>query len=82
MATEDDTLVDVYYPSDATLTDQQFVLNLYEVYTMDTYELPGKPVIDLTGTRVLANKPVAVYSGVGRSTMKALGVRNKKQQKW
>ena len=66
VATEDNTEVDVYYPQSVPLEDEHFTLNLYEVFTMDTYEISGRPLIDLTGTRVVATKPVAVYSGVGR----------------
>ena len=40
-----------------------FTLNKYEVFTRDVYYVTGRPVIDFTGTRVLADKPVAVYSG-------------------
>ena len=66
VATEDGTEVAVYYPADVTLTDEHFTLDLYEVFTMDTYDI-GRLIIDLTGTRVVASKPVSVYSGVGRA---------------
>ena len=80
VATEDNTVVDVYYPSGASLTDEQVTLNQYQVYTKDLYEATGKPKTDLTGTRVVANKPVAVYSGVGRALLKASEVRNKAKE--
>ena len=67
VATEDNTEVAVYYPADVTLPDEYFTLNLYEVFTMDTYDI-GRLSIDFTGTRVVASKPVSVYSGVGRVT--------------
>ena len=42
VATEDNTLVDVYYPSGASLTDEQLTLNQYQVYTKDSWELSGQ----------------------------------------
>ena len=65
VATESNTDVSVYYPADVELVDEYFSLDLHEVFTMDTYEISGRPLIDFTGTRVLATKAVAVYSGVG-----------------
>ena len=80
VATEDNTVVDVHYRSSASLADEQFTLNQYQVYTKDLYEVTGKPKTDLTGTRVVANKPVAVYSGVGRARLQASGVRKKAKE--
>ena len=64
VATESNTDVDVYYRPGVELEDEHFSLDPHEVFTMDTYEISGRPLIDLTGTRVVATKPVAVYSGV------------------
>ena len=65
VATEDNTDVEVHYVEngDVTLPDEHFTLNKHEVFTRDTYYVSGSPPIDFTGSRVLADKPVAVYSG-------------------
>ena len=55
VATEDNTTVDVHY-SNVPLPNENFTLNQYEVFT-------GLIEGDFTGTRVVSNKPVSVYSG-------------------
>ena len=65
VATEDNTEVDVYYADNVPLEDEHFTLNQFEVFTVDVHIISGRPQIDFTGTRVLATKPVGVYSGVG-----------------
>ena len=56
VATEDNTQVDVYYST--TDPDIRVTLNKYQVYTETIFD-------DLTGTRIVANKPVSVYCGGG-----------------
>ena len=55
VATEDNTLVDIHY-SNVTVPDEQVTLNQYEVFTRN---IDG----DFTGTRVVADKAISVYSG-------------------
>ena len=71
VASENNTEVDVLYADDISLEDEHFVLNQMEVFTRDVYYLEGRPEIDFTGTRVLASKPVSVYSGNGRAYLYA-----------
>ena len=54
VATEDNTQVDVYYST--TDPDQRVTLNQFQVYTETIND-------DLTGTRIVASKPVSVYCG-------------------
>ena len=74
VASEDNTEVDVYYTDDVTLDDEQFTLNQHEVFTRDvSYIIIGSSLDDFTGSRVLANKPVGVYSGHGCARINAVG---------
>lgn len=71
-ATEDNTDVDVYYKYNGVpIEDEHVTLQKYEVFTRDVYYIDGQPHIDFTGTRVLATKPVSVYSGNGRAYLHA-----------
>ncbi len=65
VATEDDTSVEVHYAEngDVTLPDEQFTLSKHDVFTRDTFLVDGRPKLDFTGSRVLADKPVTVYAG-------------------
>lgn len=66
VATEDNTDVDVFYTNNGVaIEDEHITLQKYEVFTKDSYYLDGKPKLDYSGTRILATKPVAVYSGNG-----------------
>ena len=56
VATEDNTTVDVYY-SGLPLPDEQFILHKFQVFTKTSED------DDFTGARVVADKPVSVYSG-------------------
>ena len=66
VATDSDTEVDVYYPNGTTLEDEHFTLNEFDVFSRDTYHNVDDHRMDLTGTQIVATKPVAVYSGNGR----------------
>ncbi len=65
VATEDDTDVEVQYAyvGSDTLPNEHFTINKHEVFTRNTYFIDGQPRLDFTGSRVLADKPVAVFSG-------------------
>lgn len=66
VATEDNTDVDVYYADNGiAVEDEHFTLQKFEVFTRDTRQMFMQPQIDFTGTRILATKPVSVYSGDG-----------------
>lgn len=66
VAAEDDTYVDVYYTDNGvTIEDEHVTLQKYEVFTRDAHYMTEGYLIDFTGTRVMATKPVAVYSGDG-----------------
>lgn len=66
IATEDNTEVGVYYTDNGiAIEDEHITLQQYEVFTRDAYHMEGRPQADFTGTRILATKPVSVYSGNG-----------------
>lgn len=70
VATENNTGVDVYYTDNGiAIEDEHITLQRYEVFTRNSYYLDGRPVIDFTGTRVLSNRPVSVYSGIGSANV-------------
>lgn len=68
VAVEDETIVDII-PSAPTyingLNTQRITLNAGEVYLVQTSLSGGN--IDLTGSEVLSNKPIAVFSGQQRA---------------
>ena len=71
MATEDNSEVEVHYPDGVPLQDEHFTFNKYEVFSRDAFYVSDRPEIDFTGTRVLATKPVSVYSGIGKANLYA-----------
>ena len=67
VATEDDTEVAVFHKDSYGYESPQiFIIHKHEVFTKDAYrEGSSHYAADYTGSRVLANKPVKVYSGHG-----------------
>lgn len=63
VATEDETTVSVHYVGGVSLPNEHFTLNRHQVFTRDPYHIEDKPMLDFTGCRVVADKPVAVYAG-------------------
>ncbi len=72
VATDDDTEVDVYYTDDIVeVEDEHVMLNKHEIFTKDAWWITEQPELDFTGTRVMANKPITVYSGNGQAFLHA-----------
>lgn len=66
VATEDNTDIHVLYTDNGVaIEDEHTILQKYDVFTVDSFYMDGRPHIDFTGSRILANKPVSVYSGNG-----------------
>lgn len=73
VATEDNTQVGVYYTDNGiAIEDENITLQTHQVFTKDCYHLDGQPLIDFTGTRVVATKAVSVYSGNGLADISAV----------
>lgn len=66
VASEDNTVVDVYYSDNGVIIEDEYItLHNYDVFTKDAYYMTGGRDIDFTGTRVMSTKPVSVYCGEG-----------------
>ena len=72
VAAEGDTEVDVIYAAGLGLDDEHITLNAWATFTRDTFYDVDVDYLDFTGTRILASKPVAVYSG-GHMNLEAPG---------
>lgn len=61
-----------YTENGVTIDDEHITLHEYQVFARDAYYMEGKPELDFTGTRIVATKPVSVYSGNGAAIVYAV----------